>query len=674
MSKYSKLLVCIVIIIISFNYYNCFGQSFNSIQSINIPDNNSVSYPIIVSGISSQIDTTQFGLESVSFTIEHEDNSQLTIYLESPSGKSILLLKKLPGSNFSGTELNGTSSIYIDFGENSYNKKYRSIHDLSLLNNSENPNGEWKLVVEDDESGGVGKINGATLLFGNEPAKPILSTSDLPIIIINTNGIEINNSTKLLSDMKIIYNGEGKWNSINDPDTHFNGKIAIKIRGSSSQRFPKKQYGFDTMDDEGIDDIKVSLLGMPKESDWILSAIYQDKTIMRNPFTYQIARELGSYAARTVYCEVIINDEYRGVYVFQEKIKRDKNRVDVEKLSGTDIADPNVTGGYIFKLDGIDDDEIYWRSKIPDPTGIPTAFIYVYPKKAADLQIEQRNYIESYVNSFEESLLRSDFTDIENGYRNYIDEYSFINYFIITELSSNIDGYRKSAYFYKKRQGKLEAGPVWDYDLAWGNANYFDGESTTGYRYTYGYPADDYRVPFWWGRMMADPLWKQNMVCLYRSLRNSILSKEHLFGIVDSLYGAINLGQQRNFIRWDISGKYVSTNPRPVAADYEGDVEKLKSFISNRLDFLDNDLGICSALNITLLNFNATNLKNEVKLNWLAETDEHSRAYFEIQRATAGESFKKIGQIEAINSTGTEKLKSPGKSCPCRPHQLFCKG
>ncbi len=174
--------------------------------------------------------------------------------------------------------------------------------------------------------------------------------SNLPIIIINTNGNEILDDVKTSADLKIIYNGLGIENDINDVPTEYNGKIGIEYRGSTSLSFPKFPYGFETRDETG-EDKSVSLLGMPKESDWTLNASYNDKTLMRDGLAYILAGDIMAYAPRVRYTEVIINDEYQGIYLLVEKIKRDKNRVDIEKLEPTDNDGDALTGGYIIKLD-----------------------------------------------------------------------------------------------------------------------------------------------------------------------------------------------------------------------------------------------------------------------------------------------------------------------------------
>lgn len=625
-------------------FTNVFAQTFTFASATTIPDNGSVSIPIPVSGLQ-VIDTVNFGLQSLTVDINHPSDKDLSLVLQSPDGTKILLSKNLPGGNYINTTFDASSPVFIDFGHAPYSSSYRPIQDLSLLNNFQNPNGTWKLIVTDNTFGITGSVNTVSLQFGSSPAKPLLSSSNLPIVKIYTNEQEILDEPKIVADMYIINNGPGLINNSNQTNYDYQGKIGIEIRGSSSQQFPKKQYGFETRNANGIDDINVSLLGMPKESDWILSANYSDKTLMRNVLTYQLSREMGQYAVRTRYCELLINDEYRGVYVLQEKIKRDKNRVNVEKLSLSDISLPNLSGGYIFSIDKVKGSEVIFHSKIP---GSRIVFQFVYPKNAVDIAPEQFVYIQNYMNLFEQALYGSDYKNPVTGFRNYIEEKSFMQYFILNELSKNVDGFRISSYYHKARNEKVVAGPVWDFDIAWGNANYYGGNSTSGYAYSFPIPPSDFQAPFWWSRLLSDVQWKQDLICTYNNLRLTTLSREHINSLIDSMANDLQSAQERNFIRWNIIGKYVWPNPLPFATSYVGEVAYLKSFISDRTSFLDNDLGQCIALPITLNNFTATSEKNNVKLNWTTGY-EAGNNYFSVERAVNDGQFISIGITKAQN-------------------------
>ncbi|MEO9003540.1 MAG: CotH kinase family protein, partial [Ginsengibacter sp.] len=590
---------------------------------------------------------TSFGLQSLTINISHPADEQLTLQLESPDGALILLAKNLPGSDYTNTKFDALSSVYIDFGSAPYNSSFRPLQDLSFLNNFQNPNGTWNLKITDNTAGITGTVNSVSLEFGSKPAKPLLSSSTLPIVKIYTHGQEILDDPKIIADMYIINNGPGTVNYLNQTNYDYQGKIGIEIRGQSSQQFPKKQFGFETRKANGIDDEKVSILGMPEESDWILSANYTDKTLMRNVLTYELAREMGQYAARTRYCEVLINDEYKGVFVLQEKIKRDKNRINIEKLSVTNITAPGITGGYIFSIDKINGGEITWHSKI---SGSSTIFQFVYPKKPEDIAPEQNDYLQNYVDSFEQALDGPEFQNPLTGFRNYAEEKSFMQYFIINELAKNIDGFRVSNYFHKARNGKIVAGPVWDFDVAWGNANYFQGNNPTGYVYSYSYPPDDYQVPFWWRRLRSDVLWNQNLICTYNNLRLTTLSQSHINSLIDSIANELQDAQQRNFIRWNIIGQYIWPNPSPIPTSYAGEIDYLKNFIAARVGFLDADFGPCAVLPIELNNFSAIPEKTNIKLKWTTQY-ESGNDYFVVERAANNESFTGIGIVKAQNSS-----------------------
>jgi subtilisin-like proprotein convertase family protein len=641
--KICFVLICLVCCGIS---PDVFSQAFSNITTTPITDNGTTSIPIVVTGLSN-IDTVNFGLQSVTLNITHSANQQLGLQLQSPDGTVVLLASALQGANLTNTEFDDTSALYIDFGVAPYQSTFRAIQDISLLNNFQNPNGTWQLIITDSAAGNTGQISGVSLQFGNQPAKPLLSASNLPIIKIDTHGQEIPDDPKIVADMYIIYDGAGQTNYSNQTNYNYAGKIGIEIRGHSSQQFPKKQYSVETRETNGIDDSDVVLLGLPKQSDWILSANYSDKSLMRNVLTYKIANEMGQYASRTIYCEVIINNEYRGVFVLEEKIKRDKNRVNVEKIATTDITPPNVTGGYIFSIDKLDGEgELTWMSKVP---GTNITYQFVYPK-AEDIQPEQSTYMQDYVDSFEEALNGPNYTDPDQGFRKYADQNSFMQYFIINELARNIDAYRISSYFHKSRSAKIVAGPVWDYDIAWGNANYYDGNHTDDYAYSYAIPPTDYQVPFWWSKLRTDALWEQNMVCMYNNARQSTLSSIHLNYLIDSFANELQAAQQRNFTRWHIIGQYVWPNPSPIPASYSGEVSYLKSWIADRLSFMDADLGGCLVLPITLNNFKVTPENNRNKLSWTANTSSNSK-YFIIERAGPDQSFSPIGKVEVNNAS-----------------------
>jgi hypothetical protein len=433
--------------------------------------------------------------------------------------------------------------------------------------------------------------------------------SDLPIILINTNGQPISDTPKIIADMSIIYNGPGVRNYLTDSANEYNGKIAIEIRGSSSQSFPKKSYGLETRNSTGITKQSVSIFGMASEQDWILSANYTDKSFCRNVLSYRLSEEMGHYAAHTKYVELVVNGNYLGIYVFMERIKRDKGRVDIAKLHPYEISQPDVTGGYIMKVDKTTGSGgLGWTSAYApiNHSNNQKIFIqYDYPSQDS-IALAQQVYLKSFVDSFENALAGANFKDSMVGYPHFIGNGSWIDYFFCNELSKNVDGYRISSYLYKDKNKLLKAGPVWDYDIAWGNANYCSGSDTTGWAYLFPCTGDGYQVPFWWQKLLQDTNYTNELKCRWTNYRLHVLSEPHIYSIIDSISNCLNESKTRNFSKWTILGTYVWPNPSPQPATYAGEIQNLKNWVHRRLIWLDANIpGRCNC-SLTTAAINST--------------------------------------------------------------------
>jgi len=422
------------------------------------------------------------------------------------------------------------------------------------------------------------------------------TASNLPIVVINTNGQTILDDPRIVCDMGIIDNGFGNTNSVNDAFNDYNGKISIEYRGSSSQSFfPKKSYALETQDSIGNNN-NVSLLGMPVENDWILYAPYSDKSLMRNFLTFNLGRKTGNYSSRTVYCELVVNGDYTGIYILMEKIKRDNDRVDIAKLDTNDLAGDSLTGGYIVKIDKATGGSGYdWSSPISPPNSFSQQINYQfhYPKKN-DILPAQENYIETYITDFEIALNGPNFTDTVLGYKKYIDVLSFIDFFVINEISRNIDGYRLSTFLYKDKDsdgGKINIGPLWDFNLAFGNADYCDGHLTSGWASDFNYvcSGDNWLIPFWWNRLDQDSTYNNTLKCRWEYLRLNSLHNDSIFDFIDSMALYLNNAQQRNFQRWNILGTYIWPNYY-IGNTYQEEIDILKDWIEDRLIWLDSNM------------------------------------------------------------------------------------
>jgi len=425
---------------------------------------------------------------------------------------------------------------------------------------------------------------------------PEFSSSNLPIVVIFTAGAEIVDEPKVGAWMGIIDNGPGKRNWVNDPFDGNEGPIGIEIRGASTRDFPKKSYALETRDSEG-GNRDVSLLGMPAENDWVLYAPYSDKSLMRNALAYWMANQMGYYASRTRFCELVLDGEYRGVYVFMEKIKRDGDRVDIANLTAGDIADDDVTGGYIVKVDRFIEGETGgWYSRYG--FGDSRLFYQYYYPESSVIAPEQEEYIQGFFREFEEVLSGDGFADPGKGYAKYIDVASFFDNIIVNEVARNIDAYRLSTFMYKDRDsagGRLVMGPVWDFNLGFGNVNYDVHPSVPLKDSSRGLLINNrvvwYSVPFWfwWRRLVQDELFVDQLVDRWVELREGVLKTENLTEKVDEMAALLEEAQARNFRRWPILGEYVWPNDF-MGQTHEEEVDFLKEWLERRLAWMDANL------------------------------------------------------------------------------------
>ncbi len=583
------------------------GQTWFGTGGI-IPDDGSpVMFPININSLNPATLDTIHGLAGIGLNLIHPYDSDLQISLVAPDGTSVVLTSGngWDGDNYTATHFTDTASVSILQGTPPFTGFYRPQEMLGSMNNGRSGTGTWYLYILDlypwaDQ----GHLLNWSITFGDNPTGPfVFTSSNLPIVLIDTYGQEIPDDPKIQAGMKIIDNASGQRNYVTDIPA-YDAYAGIEIRGSSSQMFPKKSYGFETWDAQG-EELKVSLLGMPEESDWILNANYTDKTFCRNTLAYQVSRNMGHYATRYEHVEVVINGIYKGVYIFSEKIKRDENRVNIAKLKPDQNSGDLLTGGYIFKIDkptGSGGGE-GWESNFPPPAnpGVTIFFQYEFPK-ASDITDQQKNYISEYVNTFESALSGPNFDDPQLGFRQYADEGSFLDYFIVNEISKNVDGYRLSTFIHKQREslgGKLRIGPVWDYDIAWHNANYYGAEEFTGWSYQFPYPDDNWQVPFWWGRLLQDTTFANNLKCRWTFLRDDLLSDAWFDQYIDSIAMVLNESQQRNFTVWPILGVYVWPNPWPYPQTYAEETGVLKNWIHQRMAWLDANLpGTCYSVGL----------------------------------------------------------------------------
>ncbi len=567
------------------------AQTFSQVVSVFIPDNGPViSIPITVSGLPTSINNS-FGLEKVNFSMTHTYDGDIAAWLKAPDGTTILLFDNVGGggNNFTNTTLKWDAATSIVNGVAPFTGTYQPMGMMGLINNSQNPNGQWIFQFQDHAGIDTGRVTFISITFSNNPAPGLaLDSTKLPIVNINTGGTAIPDAIKIPATFNIIDNGLGNWNYFNQTTYSLAGNMMVELQGYTGPAYPKKNYDFDLTNAAGID-IDTSLLGMPSENDWILKAEYLDESLMKNAVSYEMARRMGRYAPRTVYCELLVNGEYMGVYTLTEKVKRDSNRVDISKLTPQDISGPELTGGYIIEMN-INGDPGAWNSTYLPVNNItctlPVEFKHVYPKPDS-IVLAQYYYIKSFVDSFENALWYPGFQDPVTGWRKFAGEGSFLDFLIVNEFSANYDSYGRSTYLYKEKitdGNKLHIGPPWDYDRAFANG------TQTGWVNEITHP--NWPFPFWWSQFRQDSVFERKLYCRWHSLRQTTLSTGAFYTYIDSIHNYIHDAATRNFLRWPQSG----------ITDFNVPVNELKDFILDRNLWIDTALPdsdfVSTALNL----------------------------------------------------------------------------
>lgn len=431
------------------------------------------------------------------------------------------------------------------------------------------------------------------LLSSGLIAQVNLTDSNLPIILIETSDQAIQDEPKVVATMKIIDNGPGSRNQITDPPLAYNGFIGIEFRGASSQGFPKRGYGLETRKEDGSNR-NIELFGMPKENDWVLHGPFSDKSLIRNALAYKLAGEVMPYAPRTQFCELMINGNYRGVYLFTEKIKIDKGRVNINKLSSEDNSGDRLTGGYIVKIDKTAGGATEgWNSSFPSMLGASQRTYYQYHHPSPEKMTQnQQNYIRTFITDFENTMADDNFSDSLTGFRKYIDPASFIDFILLNEMCKNVDAYRLSTYLHKDIDSVdplLKAGPVWDFNLGFGNVDFCAGPSPEGWVMDYNNicPEDGYLIQFWWPRLLKDETFGSQLVQRWRELRIGEWSDSRIEVCINNLVESLSESQVRNFEQWNILGEYVWPNAF-IGDTYLSEIEQLRSWLNARLIWMDD--------------------------------------------------------------------------------------
>lgn len=429
--------------------------------------------------------------------------------------------------------------------------------------------------------------------------------SELPLVVMDTHGVRVDrdrlwdeDDTRAWAPVDATFiplADDGLARLAGPPE--YAGRGGLHIRGSSSaEEYDKKSYAFETWDDLDQDQ-DVSLLGLPEEEDWVLHGPFSDKSLMRNALAYGWHRRLGHDAARTRFVELFVKDrtlgdldwnDYRGVYTFMEKIKRDDNRLDITKLEPEDASEPEISGGYLLRVDWLGDEESQFittercgcQLQLDDP-------------EVHDITGAQRAWLEAFLDDFEAALLGEDFADPELGYAAWIDVASFVDYLLVQELARNVDAYVLSTWVYKDREGPLAMGPVWDFNGSMGNADYFEASKIEGWHFdNREFPEDNPWGWCWWERLLEDPGFRAAVASRWGELRSGELADDALTGDIDGWEQQLEAPAQRNFERWPVLGEYIWPNDEgsEERESYAQEVAYLRAWILDRAAWMDREL------------------------------------------------------------------------------------
>jgi hypothetical protein len=439
--------------------------------------------------------------------------------------------------------------------------------------------------------------------------------SNIPVMVIDSFGANLTSSRAFKPAYSVVISPDpetGRASLTGKAD--YAGPSAAHLRGESSAGFGQKSYALELRDADG-EDHDAALLGMPADSDWAIYGPWSEKSLMRNKLIFDWMRALrgaDGTSMRTRFVEIFINqresdtigyDAYQGVHVLMEKIKINADRVPIGNLNEHTIDPDMITGGYIFRKDKTDSGKNNWRTS--GGFGIPLQSFD--PDRFNDVQLE---YLQDYINRFERTLKGDDFIHPTKGYRTLMDTSSFIDAQWMLEISKQVDGYVFSTYWHKPRNGKLRAGPLWDFNISLGNASYATGETPTGWYQN----SRNGRGQLWYPRLHEDPEYKMAHWDRYWHMRQTILSDKAIDATIDGHMNTLldgysepvgnrepdrtNLFSEgvqnpvaRHFRKYPYIGRVDWPNPAAERKlkTYQDEIDYLKTWLKDRLEWMDDE-------------------------------------------------------------------------------------
>jgi hypothetical protein len=421
------------------------------------------------------------------------------------------------------------------------------------------------------------------------------ATHDLPVLVLDSFGQVPSSDVAQRDYLDAAVLGfepaAGTTSLISPPSLAAQG--AFHVRGQSSSRYEKKPYRLELRAADTTDR-DCPMFGMPSESDWVLHAPFPDKALIRNAFTYSLGKEMGLAAPRTAFVELYLNSDgqgldsadYQGVYLLVETIKNHKSRLNLQQLEPADTMLPALAGGYILKFEW---QVMNLEQPLPCPSGQSNCWNFVEVVDPKPWVPEQQQYLTQYLQQVVSALHSATPSDPSTGYPGVLDVDSFVNTVIINELTRNLDAYVRSHYLHKDREGKLVAGPLWDFDLiaGVGTSGNNNNLATTGFQIE----ASESRLAVtadWYPLLLEDASFKTRLVARYKELRQGVLSDAQLDARVTTLTTGLAAGAARNFQKWNnLTTERIGNFTTPTADTWEGQVTAMRTWLTARTAWLD---------------------------------------------------------------------------------------
>ena len=420
--------------------------------------------------------------------------------------------------------------------------------------------------------------------------------SHLPLVKIDTDGVEIpgkaivdengmptgrfttasDGSTVISARMEIM-DSESTNNHLYDtPST--NSNIQIRVRGNSSRTFEKSNYAIRLVDDAGIN-APQKIMGMDAHHEWVLHGPYLDKTLLRNYMWYNIAGEIMDYAPNVRFCEVILNDEYRGLYVMTENITAGKEGA---RLSLSVDKKDSTFSGYLLRLDKGNSDSFQNLNSFTDYTRRTAMQLEVIYPGRNNLTEELKKSINQDFSDFEKALYSYDYDHKKYGYGQYMDVQSFVDYFLLNELTCNYDAGWMSTYMYKDLDGKYRMC-VWDFNSACDNyqesmmaSNHFEMQNC-----------------LWYVMLIKDEDFTDRLASRYRQLRKTAFDEDYLNRYIDDVIAYLGDAVDRNYEKWGYTFEEEYDMLQPEERNprsYEEAINDMKDFLHNRIKWMDENI------------------------------------------------------------------------------------